>query len=103
LRGNLDGIPPVNLVPHTSRNFDKLIENVQLGDDEPGNAVDHHSVTQQRQVKPPAAAWTSSNRAKLVATLTEFIAHRAKFFAWEGASAYARAVRLSNADHRIDG
>ena len=99
LRGNLGGELAVDAVADADGNLRQFIEHVQLGHDQPGDAVDHHRVAQQRKIEPAAAAGTSGDRAVFIAAGAEVVHLGIVAFGGKWPFANARAVGLGHADH----
>src|SRR6202035_1043210 len=90
----------VNLVSNAHWNLRQLIQYIQFGYNEPGDSVNHASVTQEWQVKPTAAAWTSRDRAEFVASFAQHVTIGVKGLGGEGATSTPRAICLGEADDR---
>ena len=82
--------------------FALRVEDIELGDDQRIDAVDHFGVTQFRQIEPAAAARTASDGAKFLAALANFLGFQVGHFRGERAAANARGVCLGNAEDVAD-
>src|SRR6266849_4911013 len=66
----------VHLIPYANRNLRQVVEHIQLSNHQPGDAVNHASVAEQRQIKPARAAGTSGDGAEFVAALAQVFSLR---------------------------
>jgi hypothetical protein len=74
LGGSFVRLLAVDFVAHADWNLRQFVEHIELGDHQPGDAVDHAGVAQERQVEPAGAAGTSGDRAIFVAALAQQLA-----------------------------
>src|SRR5205807_168733 len=92
----------LDLVAHADGNVVEHVKHVELGHHPPVHAVDDLRVTQEWQVNPAAAAWTTGDRAIFVAAGAKLVCNLAFDLAGEGATAYAGAVSLGHTDHGLN-
>src|SRR4029077_4758778 len=59
-------------IADTHLNFTLRIENVELGDNERSNSIDHNGIAQHGEVQPSAAARTARDRAILFTAIADF-------------------------------
>ena len=102
MRRNFGGAAAIDGVSHAKRNLVQFVEHIELGHDQPGDTVNHASVTQQWQIQPATAPGTSRHRAIFIATRPQQVAGGIQRFGGEGAATYTRAVRLGDADDAVD-
>src|SRR5579863_1996545 len=80
----------------------QIIEDVELGHDQPIGAVDLVGVAQQGQIKPAAAPGTSGDGAVLLAAGAENVSRFVMDLAREGSFAYPGDIGLGDADDGAD-
>src|ERR1700733_6873983 len=71
LRRHLVGFFSVDLISHAHWNLSQMVEHIKLGNHPPGNAINHASVTELRQIEPPGAARPPGNGAEFVAPFAQ--------------------------------
>src|SRR5450432_662154 len=74
------------------------VEDVELGDYQRIDAVDHFGVAQDLQVEPAAAARASGDGAKFLAALAHFFGVDVGHFGGKGTAAYAGGIGLGNSE-----
>src|SRR6202163_5055840 len=67
----------LHLIPHADWNFRQVIEHIQLSNHQPGDAVNHASVAEQRQIEPPGTAGAAGDRAEIAGARWEGLYLRA--------------------------
>src|SRR6516165_289107 len=102
LRRNFVGRLAVDFVTHADRNLWQFIEHVELGNHQPGDAVNHASVTKKWQIHPAAAAWTAGDSAEFVPALAQFLTTGIVGFGGEWTTADAGAVGFRHANDHVD-
>ena len=92
----------VNIVSHTNRDLIQAGQDVQLGDEQVGEAVDTHSLTRQHGIVPAATTRAASVHTELAAGGSQELAHLIEQLGREGTSTHAGGVRLLNTNHAGD-
>src|ERR1700683_3132133 len=94
LRRDFHALLSVDQIAHTDWNLSQFIEHIQLGDHQPGDAVNHASVAQQRQVEPAGAPRSPCYCPILVAALAKLLTQFTFLLAGKRTFADARAICL---------
>src|SRR5262249_54894571 len=81
----------------------EAVEDVELGEGDPGNAGDLDRLPHHDGVEPAAATLAPGDDAELAAALAQALADRIGELGREGAAADPRRVRLGDAEHVSDG
>src|SRR3954471_11041895 len=92
----------VEPVPDANLDSFEPIEDVELGQGEPGNAAGPHRLAHQHGVEPAAAALASGVHAELLAAPADLLADCVMQFGRERSLADAGRVRLAYAQHVTD-
>src|SRR5262249_30248835 len=92
----LDGLAFV-FVPGANLDFALGIEDVELGDDQRVDTVDHSGVTKNGKVEPAATPRAPGNGAKFFAAFANFLRFEVGHFGGKGAATNARGVGFGDA------
>ena len=87
------GVP----IADTDLNLLQAVQNVQLGQAKPGDAVDLHGIAQGDRIEPATASRPPGGRAKFMPLGGQVLAHLIKQFGGERARADSRRVRFGDA------
>ena len=93
---------PFGAIADANRDFVENVENIELGDDQRVETVDHRCVFEQRRVEPSAAPRASGNGAELISFATKNFAGSSVALSRKRSRADARVVRLRNANDARD-
>src|ERR1035437_2835269 len=96
------GTHAVDDVTHTDRHSVQPGEDVELGEEVVGDAVDPGGVPGNHRVEPPAATSPAGGDPDFAAGLAQVLAHVVLELGGKGPGADARRVRLQNSQDRID-
>src|SRR5262249_39319321 len=77
-------------------NFTLRIENVELGDYQRIDAVDHLGVTEHGEIEPAAPSRTSRDSAEFIAAFADFLRFQVGHFRRKGAASHACGIRLGD-------
>ena len=80
----------------------EVVENVDFGDQQVGDAVKHAGVFQCGDVDPAAAARTACGGAELVAFVAQNVAVVVEQFCGEGTATHTSAVGFGDAEHLVN-
>jgi hypothetical protein len=99
-----EGVPRLaaDLVAGADADLVEFVQDVELGDRQLVEAVEHDGGAQDGQVEPAGAAGTAGHGAEFVAALAQMLAVGVVQLRGEGAAADAGGVGLGHADHGVD-
>lgn len=94
--GDFVGDVAVDFVAGADGNLGELVEDVELGDDEPLGGVDLVGIAEQRNVEPAAATLAPGDSAELIAATADVLADFAADLSGEGPLADAGYISFGN-------
>ena len=90
------------LIAGTDPDGVEAVENIELGQCDPGQAVDPHRIFEDQRIEPPAPARPAGCGAELMPRLAEFLAVAIQEFGRERPASHPRDVGLRDADDFVD-